>query len=76
MNDIDKVKEVMSGLFKISKADIPDDAELGKVSGWDSLGHVSFLMALGKEFSFDVNPGTLTELTSLPSILAFIENQD
>ena len=74
MSEINSIKKVMAETFQINESEIPDEAELGKVNGWDSLGHVNFLMALGKEMGFEINPGTLTELTSIPNILNYINN--
>lgn len=45
-----KILAVMADVFEINVADIPDDAAPGVIEKWDSLKHLSLILALEEEF--------------------------
>jgi acyl carrier protein len=53
LNQIDtRLQEIARDVFGDDSLVLTDSTRVGKVSGWDSLGHVNFM--LGVEYEFDV----------------------
>jgi acyl carrier protein len=53
LNQIDaRLQEIARDVFGDDSLVLTDSTKVGKVSGWDSLGHVNFM--LGVEYEFDV----------------------
>lgn len=52
MNEIkQKILTVMAVVFEMDVADIPEDAAPGVIEKWDSLKHLSLILALEEEFN-------------------------
>jgi len=49
----DRIKNVMSSVFEISKDDIKDDASPDNIESWGSLKHMNLIVALEEEFNFE-----------------------
>jgi citrate synthase len=72
---LSQVKEILAREWNVSASAIPDDAELNVYEKWDSLGHISMLLALAEEFDIDVTPENVQALLTLPKIVAFLEER-
>jgi acyl carrier protein len=72
---LSQVKEILAREWNVDAAAIPDDAELNVYEKWDSLGHISMLLALAEEFDIDVTPENVQALLTLPKIVAFLEGR-
>lgn len=68
----ERVKQVMAGEWGLASRDVPDDAALNRFERWDSLGHISLLLALQREFGLELNPDSVQRLGSLASIVAAV----
>ncbi|UCB56968.1 MAG: acyl carrier protein [Candidatus Omnitrophota bacterium] len=66
----------MGRIWKINPSEIPSEIEFSSIHNWDSVGHVDLMLELEKEFKIDINNETLTQLTSLKKIVAFINGSD
>jgi acyl carrier protein len=49
-----RLKALIADLFKCDPSRLGDDAGPGTVPGWDSLGHVTLIAAVQKEFGKEV----------------------
>ena len=72
----DKVKEIVSETFKISRADIlmdmtPDDIEL-----WDSLGQLMLINNLEKEFNVIFELDEIFEIISIADVLTILKRKE
>ena len=67
-----KIIEVLSGVLDIPISDIPSDAAPGVMDKWDSLKHITFILALEEEFDISFTDNDLTELLSLELIVKII----
>jgi citrate synthase len=72
---LSQVKEILAREWNVAASAIPDDAELNVYEKWDSLGHISMLLALADEFGIDINPENVQALLTLPKIVAFLEER-
>jgi acyl carrier protein len=72
---LSQVKEILAREWNVNATSIPDDAELNVYEKWDSLGHISILLALEAEFGIEISPASVQSLLTLPKIVAYIEEQ-
>lgn len=75
MNHSLEVKELLAEIWHLPPSQIPDEASLNGFDKWDSLGHISIILALEARFQIPVNEETIQSLNSLPRIVAFLQNQ-
>lgn len=68
-----RVKAVLAREWGVAVSAIPDDAALNDYAPWDSLGHISVMMALEAEFGLELSAETVQALLSLPKIVAHLE---
>lgn len=66
-----RVQSVMAQCLGCEAASISGNACL-KNGDWDSLTHVEILSRLSEEFSFDITPQLVLDLTSISAIMAFL----
>ena len=71
-----ELKDVMARAWGINSDDIPADAELNGFPQWDSLGHVSLLVELEKEYGIAIDYDVLTELTSISAITGYLSEKN
>ena len=64
----------MAKEWHIEPSAIPDNAEINQYEKWDSLGHISIMMALEVEFGIEINADNVQNLLSITKILKYIEN--
>lgn len=69
----ERVKRVMSDVFGVPAEEIPDDADAETLESWDSLGHMSLMLALEAEFNVSIPSETMLELLSVEEITAFLD---
>ena len=62
----------MASAWGIGAEDIPFDARLNEFPHWDSLGHVTLMLALEKNFKIEINYEILIELVTFQKIKDFI----
>ena len=68
----DDLRRVLAEVFQISPADVPDDASIERLDGWDSLRHLELMLALELEFGVRLTADTMLELQSVDAIEAFL----
>lgn len=68
----ERVKKLMAQLFELAPEQIPDDAALGALKGWDSLGHISLMMAVEQEFGVSLTTEAMRHALTLPAVVDFV----
>jgi acyl carrier protein len=71
VND-DKLKRVVIEALRIDPADYRDDLKAGELDAWDSLGHVTLLLAVQKAFNVEFDPADMIEVESLADLRALL----
>ena len=66
------VKQLLASALGVSVSRVGDDAERGRLRGWDSLGHVNVITALEDHFAVKLDDADLLRMTSLPEIVAVL----
>ena len=67
------IKQIMADVWKISADEIPDDPAFNKFLYWDSMGHVALMAALEEIYGMKITYKALTELLSIPIIIAHLK---
>jgi len=70
---ISRLKSVMAAAWQIESNEIPDDAALNAFKYWDSLGHITMLLAVESEFGLKLNEDSVQNLRSISDILSALE---
>lgn len=69
----DDVRSLFAEIFKVDPSQVEPDSQLGEWPAWDSMGHMDLMVALESRFGVEVNAETISQLTSLPAILAHLK---
>ncbi len=75
MSKKEEIKKVMSSVWSISIEEIGDDVAFNENIYWDSMGHVSLMVALQESFGIEIDYEVLVELTSLSAIDEYLVKQ-
>ncbi len=68
----EKVINVLSGVLNIPVSNIPLDATPGIIEKWDSINHITLVLALEDTFEITFTDDELTDLISLELIIKII----
>jgi acyl carrier protein len=60
----DRIRKIMGAAFDINPADIDEDASPGRIEQWDSLRHMSLVLALEDEFGIRFPEDQIEHLVS------------
>jgi acyl carrier protein len=78
----DKITDRDAKLYEIVRAvlELPSDTDISRVrqlsvDNWDSLAHVSLMLAIEGEFGVTVDIADQIALTSVPAIRLFLEER-
>jgi citrate synthase len=52
------------------------DLAFGDLPQWDSMGHMEVMLLLEQRYDVEINADTITALTSVPAISAYLEEKD
>lgn len=67
------LREVMSVILGIAPDDISEQTELGKCDAWDSIRHVTLVLAVEERFGLAVSEADFPKLNSFPKLLEAVE---
>ena len=65
---LDRVLTIASDLFEMPKGALSADSTPESVESWDSLNHLSLVLALEQEFGVQLPPDKIEHLTSLGAL--------
>jgi acyl carrier protein len=69
----DQLKGLIANLFKCDVAQLTDDMGPGELPGWDSLGHVTLMAEIQKQFGKHVPVEDAIEVESIADLAAILE---
>jgi acyl carrier protein len=69
----EQLKELLADLLGCAPGEIPEDADLGALEGWDSLRHLELMLELEAEFNIRIPTQAMAELISLSSIEQYLD---
>jgi acyl carrier protein len=68
----DKVREIVSTVFKLPPGNVTVSTSINNVKAWDSVGHLNLVLAIQEEFSIGVPPEDFEKLTSIEAITEYL----
>lgn len=71
----DKIKQTMASVFEVNTSDIREDASNKTLPNWDSLRHMSLIIALEEEFDVEFDNEEIVEAMTLQSIITILRNK-
>ena len=75
MNTVETVQTIMRDVFDLPELQVTPALTAQDVEEWDSISHISLVVALEKEFSIRFALGELQSLQNVGEMLALIEKK-
>lgn len=72
---LSKLKTTMAEAWQIAPEMIPDDATLNAFKPWDSLGHITMLLALESQYGIKLDEDSVQKLQSIPAIISVLQKE-
>jgi acyl carrier protein len=70
-----RLKQVLANTFNVPPEQVCEDAEVGALPRWTSLGHLELMMAVEMEFGVRIPSDIMLDLVSLQAIDDFLSDQ-
>ena len=74
MSLLDPARKLVAEALSRNVAEIPETAAIGKVTGWDSLGHMRILLLLEQRLGKELEPELAVQLTDIKAIRAMLDS--
>ena len=68
------VKEILAEVFMVDRNEIPDNAKIGELSGWDSLGHMRLVLHIETIIKRPVETEEILKMVNIQNINAILNN--
>jgi acyl carrier protein len=68
MTTLQRVCAVVAACFQLPAETVTPDTSPESVEAWDSLGHLTLMLALEQEFAVQIDPEQMEDLTSVGAI--------
>ncbi len=75
MFDEDKLKGIVADVLEVDPADIGSDFNMDNVEQWDSLRHMTLVLAIEDGFAISIPDEEAANITSWPLIRVVVEEQ-
>lgn len=72
----DEVRSVMADTFGLNVDEVPEDIEQETAEYWNSLYHLTLIVALEERFSTAFTVDEIPEMTSLAKIVSVLQTRD
>jgi acyl carrier protein len=69
----DRLRTVLAEVFEVQPDEVPDDASIETMAGWDSLRQLELMLALELEYGVRLSAEDMLDLQSAEAIEAFLE---
>lgn len=69
------IGDLISDTLVVPRDQVTDNFTYGDVPEWDSMGHMNLMMALEEKFNIEITAGTITNLVSIPAIIAYLSER-
>jgi acyl carrier protein len=71
----DKIKAIMSQVFDVPVEDIGSDASIESIDNWDSVNHMSMIMALEQSYEVLFETEEIIEMVSYRQIVHVLKQK-
>lgn len=66
----EQVREIMAATFALDESELPDDVSQQTCRRWNSLQHMTLMVALEEQFGVRLSMADMSAMKSLPLIVA------
>jgi acyl carrier protein len=70
---LSELRGIFAEIFHIAPEDIDAETQFGELPQWDSMGHMDLMVALETKYGIEISAETISQLISIPAIIAHIE---
>lgn len=67
------LQNLLGEALQVPLEQVTPDLRLGDLPQWDSMGHMDVMVLLEERYGVEINADTITALTSLPAIAAYLK---
>jgi acyl carrier protein len=71
-----EIREVMGKAWSLDPETIPEDASFNEFYPWDSMAHVTLLLALEEKYKIEISAEIIAHLISMKTIVEYIEKNN
>jgi acyl carrier protein len=75
MDTIQRIKKIMSRIFRLPEDCISEQSSMDNVPGWDSLAHITMIIAVEEEFGVSLDAKEASQACSVAKIISIIERR-
>ena len=68
LNAEQELKKIMVDLFEIKEDEITDESSINNIEKWDSLKHMSLIIAIEEQFGIVISADDIVEMTRFAKI--------
>jgi acyl carrier protein len=72
---LDRVRALAADVFQVPEASLGPNSSPDTIETWDSLHHLSFVLALEQEFGIQISPEEIEQLLSVELTVALMEEK-
>ena len=69
----EQIQAVLAEIFEADAQEVSVETQFGDLPKWDSMGHMDLMVALESQFGVQISAESISELISVPAILAHIQ---
>ncbi len=69
------IKRIMFQVLELNECDVNNETSLRTTQTWDSMRHISLIMALEDEFRCEFTAEEIAEMITFPKIVAIINSR-
>jgi len=70
---LDELRGIFAEIFHVQASDVGPETQFGELPQWDSMGHMDLMVALETKYGIEISAETISQLISIPAIIAHIE---
>ena len=69
---MEKLNKILANSFEISEAEVLKDLSMDDISSWDSLTHMSLIVAIEEGFGIELTGDDIADMTSCDAIRTIV----
>jgi acyl carrier protein len=69
----EEIQAVLAEIFETDAQEVSVETQFGDLPKWDSMGHMDLMVSLESQFGVQISAESISELISVPAILAHIQ---
>jgi len=70
---VEQIQALLVEALRIPAEQATPDLSFGDLPQWDSMGHMEVMMLLEERFGVEISAETISALTSIPAICAYLQ---